>query len=99
MPELLTKNEFSPAGNESGDPSHELQKEHIFSVVKNRAEMLASLKPTMSKKLFFALEEKLQKEQNEMEKFLGFQQGREENLSHYTFILDNQYFDQIFLTT
>ena len=97
MSEILPKKESNITQEEYAPPSQDLQMEQISALVLNRTQALEQLKPILSKKLYFTLEEKLLAEQRELEKLLGFQQGREETLSHYTFILDSQYFDQIFL--
>lgn len=59
--------------------------------------MLESLSPNISRKLSFALEEKLKAQKNQLEQLLGLGKKQDENLSKYTFVLDSQYFDQIFL--
>jgi hypothetical protein len=66
-------------------------------LLKSQSEMLNSLRPNISRKLLFALEEKLKGQKKELEKLLGLDKNQTENLSKYTFVLDSQYFEQKFL--
>jgi hypothetical protein len=69
----------------------------INKIIDEETVMLDSLRPRLSRKLLFALEEKLKAEKQELEQLLGLDKKQSQNLSKYTFVLNSQYFDQIFL--
>ena len=69
----------------------------INKIIDQENSMLEVLRPRISRKLLFALEEKLKMEKQELEQLLGLDNKQSQNLSKYTFVLDSQYFDQIFL--
>jgi hypothetical protein len=59
--------------------------------------MLNSLRPHISRKLLFSLEEKLKAQERELNHLLGLDKNLAENRSKYSNVLDTQYFEQIFL--
>lgn len=66
-------------------------------VLQQRFLMLQQLRTYISRKLYFALEEKLQREKQELEQLLGQKSARQQLAARYSNILDTQYFEQILL--
>jgi hypothetical protein len=64
------------------------------SVILSRREQLNKLEGIISKKYYYKLEERIQEEVLEFEKLLNWQKGKKQILSQYTFVLDQQYFEQ-----
>jgi len=71
--------------------------DNITNIFKQQSDMLASLQPHISRKLFFVLEEKINRQQAETQRLLGLDKNQRDNMSKYSFVLDSQYFEQIFL--
>ena len=98
-PETLKPTENSAQTPPQNDGSFkQLSQELITRTMERRLEILASLQPELSRKLFYSLEEKLAQEAKQLREILDWQQGRQSQLSKYTFILDPHYFEQEFLS-
>ena len=96
MPELLQKNELSQQEEDIGqDTLSSLGDfEHILTM---RKQQLANIKKSVSKKLFFSLEEKIETERQEFLRLLGLSHKHDEIKKQYSNILDSQYFEQKFM--
>ena len=71
--------------------------EEIENIGKTQEKILNDLRPIISRKLAFALEDKIKGQQQELQRHLGLVNKQSANLSRYTLILDSQYFEQQFL--
>ncbi|HVY67909.1 MAG TPA: hypothetical protein VHA30_03375 [Patescibacteria group bacterium] len=80
-------------------PAAELNEQSISESSLPRRLMLEQLKPHLSRKRYFALEEKLAAEEKQLRDILDWRLGRQNRLSRFTFILDQHYFEQEFLPT
>ena len=74
-----------------------LTEEVIAETMQDRRKALEKIKPSLSLKIFYSLEEKINQEQREFESLLDAQLGRIKILNKYTHILNTQYFEQQFL--
>ncbi len=74
-----------------------LTKEQISLLVEQRRKQLEELKPNISRKLYFKIEEKLNSEEKTLLEILDWQNGKHAFMSRYTLILDPRYFEQEFL--
>ena len=96
--ELLQKKEAPVSITLPGEfvpiPEHAVT---IAQLHEDRLGQLAAIKNTISRKLYFKLEEKLQREKSQLEQLLGIETGQQNQLAKYSFVLDRQYFDQVFL--
>ncbi len=70
----------------------------IEQLFKAQSQLLVKLQPHISRKLGFALEEKIKLQEQQLQQLLGQDKKQTDNLSKYTLVLDSQYFDQIFLS-
>ncbi len=97
--ETLHPKEFPPiTPPRNGGGTDNLSKQRIQSLAVQRKQCLEGIKPDISRKLYFMLEEKLEKEQKNLEEILDWQQGKLSRLSRYSLILDSHYFEQEFLS-
>jgi hypothetical protein len=81
------------------EPKHtDLQQEDIAAIMQIRKDSLSELKPSITLKLYYQIEEKLKQEEQELNNLLDIQLGRTKVLGKYTFVLDPQYFEQIFFS-
>ena len=97
--ERVKPTEQLPAQNKPHPTTEGVLNEYaIENVLNARKASLELLKPLISRKLFYILEEKIKHEAAEFQNLLDAQLGRKKTLSKYTFVLDPQYFEQIFLS-
>ena len=71
----------------------------IEGLAHKRQSDLTSLEGKISRKMLFALEEKLEKEKSELIKLLEWQTGKKIMASKYTLILDPSVFEQKFFNS
>lgn len=74
-----------------------LTQESSEHVLAERARQIEALRPTIGRKILYMLEEKLHRERAEFQHLLDAQSGKNIVLQKYTFVLDPNYFEQIFL--
>ncbi len=98
-PESLTPSEHLPPLPHSAATAAEpvLSEQKITELTERQEAKLQELRPVLSRKLFFALEEKLIWEQKELRRLLDLQLGRASRQAKYSHVLDPQYFEQKFL--
>ena len=97
--EHLPKTEIISGGKTSDETSvRHLNKDGIDRLLQERMTQLAELSPAISRKLLFALEEKLQNEKLELESLGGLEEARLAHNARYSLILDPAYFEQELLT-
>jgi len=85
----------SPASQ--GGPLQRLDEKQIAELMAERKALLEALKPAVSRKIYYAMEEKLAQEETRLKEILDWQLGKITKLSKYSLILDPHYFDQEFL--
>ncbi len=100
QPETLQSNERLSAGRQleqqpAGSP---LTAETADELQRRRLKLLEEIRPLMSLKLYHKISDKLEKEHASLAKFLNWEEAKQDALSHYSFILDTQYFEQKFLS-
>src|ERR1700729_1263932 len=95
LPETLKPTE-APAkpANEHSGASFKLDEQQINSLILSRKEILENIKNEISRKVYFQIEEKINREEKQLNELLDFQEGRQNQLSKYTFVLDTHYFEQ-----
>lgn len=98
-PEFLPSHESKPDEVPVGLPQIPVAftEEWVTETYKERLTLLESFKATISLKAYYAITEKLKREQEECLKLLNSNQEEAANLSRYTFVLDPAYFEQLFL--
>jgi hypothetical protein len=69
----------------------------VDKIINEETSMLEHLRPRISRKLLFGLEEKLKLQQQELEQLLGLDKNIAQKRAQYSNVLDSQYFEQIFL--
>lgn len=74
-----------------------LNQKQIEEVTQIRQSLLIELKDNISRKFYYALEEKLEQEKKSLSQILDWQEGRNTELSKYSLVLDPHYFEQEFL--
>lgn len=74
-----------------------LDEKQIIELMAERRQTLESLKPLVSRKIYYAMEEKLAQEESKLKEILDWQNGKITKLSKYSLILDTNYFEQEFL--
>jgi hypothetical protein len=74
-----------------------LNEGQIGSLISIRKQNLESIKSQISRKRYFMIEEKIAAEENSLKQILNWQQGKNNQLSQYSFVLDTHYFEQEFL--
>ncbi len=70
--------------------------EEIDSLYKKYETELSELQPFIYLKLYNRIKEKFAEERQQFAKLLHWQEARDEALSHYSFVLNSQYFEQKF---
>ena len=78
----------------SGSKLTQQQIDSLTADLKQRAE---NIKPHISRKRYFSIEEKINSSLQRLGQILDWQEGRQNQLSKYSFILDTHYFEQEFL--
>ena len=81
-------------------PLHSLSKldaGQIQILMEQRKALLEELKPSVSRKIYYLMEEKLLREEAKLREILDWQEGKVTRLSRYSLILDPNYFEQEFL--
>lgn len=97
--ELLANNEIGKIlTSPNKESSLEMDALAIQTIYEARLHLLKSLHSSVSRKVYFQLEEKITAEKKQLENIFGLEKGQKDNLSRYSFILDNQYFEQKFLS-
>jgi len=71
--------------------------EEVEGLFQLREERLLALKKILTPKFYHALEERLEEEKKTFNTLLHGVQEKEEELSHYSFVLHPYYFEQHFL--
>lgn len=74
-----------------------LTQNQIADTITERKALLNSLRPEISRKIYYTLEEKIALEEKELQQILDWQEGRSSQMSKYTFILNSNYFEQEFM--
>jgi hypothetical protein len=74
-----------------------LTQNQITDILTERKNILNSLRPEISRKVYYTLEEKIVLEEKQLQQILDWQEGRNSQLSRYSLILDSHYFDQEFM--
>ena len=74
-----------------------LDSAQIVELMEARKKTLEEIKPNISRKFYYAIEEKLTNEEKRLNEILDWQEGKLSRLSKYTLILDTHYFEQEFL--
>lgn len=77
--------------------SEHLTLEQISQTISSREKLLNTIKPNISRKAFYLMEEKIQEEQKRLQEILDWQEGRNSELSKYSLPLNTYYFEQEFL--
>ena len=97
--EILPRQELNPGLNDSQTmpAKSALPSDAVRASVEQQKQMLKSLEPLISRKLYYWLEERLERHNRELENYMGFERQKKAALSGYSFILDRNYFEQIFL--
>ncbi len=96
-PEILHPQNISSKSTVSAAAPSGLDEAIIKKLDALRQQMLQNVKGEISRKSYFALEEKLLAEQQQLKDILAWQQGKLQHLANYSFILDSHYFEQEFL--
>jgi hypothetical protein len=98
-PELLPiqDNQTVPIPQSPGNFSHRLNKPQIIELMGLRRQNLLGLKKDISLKLYYTVEEKLDREEKALLEILDWQEGKITKLSQYSLILDPHFFEQEFL--
>lgn len=74
-----------------------LTQQQIDSLTADLKQRAENIKSHISRKRFFNIEEKINSNQQRLGQILDWQEGRQNQLSKYSFILDTHYFEQEFL--
>jgi|GEM_PF-4417988 len=95
MSEILPKKEITPGLRPEKEPvNFEADKTGAFAVFEARERLLESLKPSLSRKYYFFIEEKILQQRHDMKRILDWKQGGKDAGAKYTNILDSYYFEQ-----
>jgi len=76
---------------------NKLNEQQIANLTENLKQRLETIKPQISRKRYFNIEEKINNSEQRLRQILDWQEGRQSALSKYSFILDTHYFEQEFL--
>ncbi len=95
--ELLTSKEYATSVELKEPADLELNAPDVNTLADLETQILESLRPVISRKLRFTLEEKLKNQKQELQRLLGLDKNLADNKSKYSNVLDSQYFEQIFL--
>ncbi len=68
----------------------------ILKAFETSKTMLERLRPKLSRKLYFSLEEKIEMQKKQLEELLGITKNKAKIIERYSNILDSQYFEQKF---
>jgi hypothetical protein len=82
---------------QSGGHFEALRQSQISDLAAERRRWLESIKPEVSLKRYYQIEEKIKAEEKSLTEILDWQEGRSTQLSKYSLILDPHYFEQEFL--
>ena len=77
---------------------HKLSPQSISELIAARQATLTQLRPQLSLEFAAKIEAKLALEAKDIAALISADQVTQARLSHYTFVLDAQYFEQKFLT-
>ena len=98
-PEQLRPKDQQLLESHSGsEQDKQLTEQTIQQLADARLASLAEFKNIVGRKFYYAVEDRLQQQQNELRQLLDWQQGKRQKLANYSFILPPQYFEQKFLT-
>jgi len=75
----------------------QLNAELINEVISDRKNRLEKIKPEISRKLYYIMEEKIIAQEKHLNDILDWRQGKLSQLSKYSLILNSNYFEQEFL--
>jgi hypothetical protein len=75
-----------------------MTKEIVDNLFQKRKQALESIKPQISLKFMYAMEKKLREEEDELLELLNLKTRTDKILEQYSFVLDQQYFEQEFLS-
>ena len=78
-------------------PGGTLSEQQITELLTQQQTMLGQLQAKVSRKFYFALEERLQEQRQQFIKLLQWDTGKQTIQSRYSLVLDPQYFEQKFL--
>lgn len=95
--EFLKPSEKLHSSENNPSTPFEFTAKDVGALVASQAQRLEALRPHISRKLQFALEEKLKLQKQELERLLGLDKNLTASRSRYSNVLDTQYFEQIFL--
>ncbi len=94
--ETLDSKELKLGFQEHLSTSDNLSQDKVTAFAGRSLSMLEELKPKLSRKLMFYLEEKIQREKQELQQLLGLTENRVAAMDKYSNVLDSQFFEQIF---
>jgi len=97
-PETLKPHELISKRSAIESSGHvKLNGQKISALIQSRKEILENIKDGISRKIYFQIEEKINREEKQLKEILDWQEGRQSVLAKYSFILDPHYFEQEFL--
>lgn len=69
-------------------------KTDIDSIIRSRKESLHSLQPSLSKKLYYSLEQRIEDEREQWYGLLNIATKKQATREQYSYVLDSFYFEQ-----